>query len=170
MKASPNCYGVIQHIEGCKLKAYPDPKTGGVPWTIGWGSTGLGIERGVTWTQAQADDRLTADVEKREAIANNALTVPVTQGQFDAFVDMIYNIGPGARGAKDGIIMLKAGVYSTFMRKLLARDYDGSRDEIIKWCSPGTNVEHGLTRRRTMDQALWDGKSAAEAIALGESV
>ena len=30
---------LIRKYEGCKLKAYPDPATGGLPITIGWGST-----------------------------------------------------------------------------------------------------------------------------------
>jgi hypothetical protein len=28
---------LIKEFEGCELEAYPDPGTGGVPWTIGWG-------------------------------------------------------------------------------------------------------------------------------------
>jgi len=30
---------LIKEFEGCHLKAYPDPLTGGLPITIGWGST-----------------------------------------------------------------------------------------------------------------------------------
>ena len=30
---------LIRDFEGCRLTAYPDPGTGGAPWTIGWGST-----------------------------------------------------------------------------------------------------------------------------------
>lgn len=167
MKASPNCYIVIEHTESCKLKAYPDPKTGGAPWTCGWGSTGLDVRPGTVWSQDYANSRLIIDVERREAIANNALTVPMDQGQFDCFVDMIYNIGAGAKGVRDGIITLKSGTPSTFMRKLRTLDYDGAHDQIIKWVSPGSNVERGLRRRRTMDQALWRGLDGAEAIRLG---
>jgi hypothetical protein len=29
----------VKEFEGCRLTAYPDPETGGAPWTIGWGST-----------------------------------------------------------------------------------------------------------------------------------
>lgn len=170
MKASANMHGVAKHTESCKLRAYPDPKTGGKPWTWGWGSTGPDIGPDKVGTQAEADARFIDDVVKREAVANNAITVPVTQGQFDAIVDMVFNVGPGAKGVRDGIITLKSGLQSTFWRKLSARDYNGARAEIIKWCSPGTSVEHGLKRRRTMDIALWDGKTSAEAIALGMQV
>ncbi len=30
---------LIQQFEGCHLDAYPDPLSGGEPWTIGWGKT-----------------------------------------------------------------------------------------------------------------------------------
>ncbi len=47
MQPSQACIGLIQEFEGCAKKqldgpilAYPDPGTGGDPWTIGWGSTG----------------------------------------------------------------------------------------------------------------------------------
>src|SRR5689334_19359009 len=45
--------GLIQQFEGCarlrqdgSVEAYPDPGTGGAPWTIGWGATGPGIAEG----------------------------------------------------------------------------------------------------------------------------
>ena len=40
-------YKLIKRFEGCRLKAYLCPA--GV-WTIGWGSTGPGIVKGVVWT------------------------------------------------------------------------------------------------------------------------
>ena len=30
---------LVKEFEGCRLTAYPDPESGGDPWTIGWGST-----------------------------------------------------------------------------------------------------------------------------------
>lgn len=46
-------------IEGCELEAYPDPETGGAPWTIGWGNTrldGRPVRQGDRITQDQADE------------------------------------------------------------------------------------------------------------------
>src|SRR5688500_784713 len=44
---------LVQRFEGCArrradglVEAYPDPGTGGEPWTIGWGATGPGIGPG----------------------------------------------------------------------------------------------------------------------------
>ena len=43
MKMSQAGIDLIKEFEGCHLKAYPDPKTGGDPWTIGFGATGPDI-------------------------------------------------------------------------------------------------------------------------------
>ena len=168
MKASLNCFAVIKHFESCELKAYPDPKTGGAPWTCGWGATGPAIGPDAIWTQEQADKRLAWDVALRESDANNAITVPIEQGQFDAFVSILFNVGHGSP-ARDGIIRLKSAYPSTLLRLLNARDYDGARMQFGRWISPGSNVERGLRRRRVAEQALWRGLDAAEAIALGEA-
>jgi lysozyme len=168
MKASPECFAVIRHYESLRLKAYPDPGTGRSPWTVGWGATGPDIGPSTVWTQQQADDRLTSDVALREADVNNALLVAVTQGQFDAFVSALFNIGHGSP-IKDGLIRLRSGYPSTFLRLINQGGFDGAREALGKWVSPGTSVEHGLHRRRVAEQALWDGDSAAVAIAKGDA-
>ena len=65
---------LIKRFEGCVLTAYPDPGTGDDPWTIGYGATGEGIEEGVVWTQAQADNRLLTDAARFERGVLNLLT------------------------------------------------------------------------------------------------
>jgi lysozyme len=53
---------LIKEFEGCHLNAYPDPLTGGLPITIGWGSTrnknGQPFQMGDSITQAEADELL----------------------------------------------------------------------------------------------------------------
>ena len=163
MNASPDCFAVIKAFEGCKLTSYADPKTGRAPYTCGWGATGPEIGPGVQWTQDRADRRLLGDVAQRELVASRAITQPVTQGQFDAFVSILYNVGAGSV-IKNGIIRLKSGAPSTLLRLLNAGDFDGCADEFMKWVSPGSNVVAGLTRRRTVEQAVFRGVSAADAI------
>ena len=166
MKVSANCLQVVEYFETCKLKAYPDPKTGDSPWTCGWGATGAGIGPGTCWTQSEADTRLARDLVSREDDATNAIKVPVTQGQFDAFVSILFNVGHGSP-VKDGIIRLCNAYPSTLLRKLNAGDYAGAREQFERWISPGTSVSHGLRRRRAAEQALFDGKSGSDAIKIG---
>ena len=165
MNAGPNCFEVIREFEKCRLTSYADPKTGGAPWACCWGACGPEIGPGVKWTQDRADRRLLGDVAQRELIAAHAIKVPVTQAQFDAVVSILYNVGAGDP-ERDGIIRLKSGQPSTLLRLLNAGDYDGCADEFLRWVSPGSNVTNGLLRRRTVEQAVFLGVSAADAIAI----
>ena len=178
MNTSPAGYALIKSFENCALVAYPDPLSplaiamhaaglvwaGKVPaqfaglsanpWTNGWGATGPGIELGTIWTQSQADQRLVADVAYREDLVRQAVKVALTQGQFDALVSIVFNVGPGGP-QKDGIIRLKSGQPSTLLRKLNAGDYAGAGQAFLSWVSPGSAVEKGLRRRREAELQLW---------------
>lgn len=169
MKTSADGQTVTKHFEGLRLKAYPDPKTGGAPWTAMYGATGPDIRQGMVFTQAQADARLIADLAAVEADVAHAVTVPLTQGQFDALVSIVFNVGHGSP-VRDGIIRLKSAYPSTLLRMLNQTNYLGARNEFAKWVSPGSNVEHGLRKRRRAEQALWDGLNAAQAIIIGEAM
>jgi hypothetical protein len=77
---SPRGLALIKQFEGCARKrpdglfeAYPDPGTGGAPWTIGWGATGQGIEPGTVWTPEQCDARLTRDIARHAADVKAAI-------------------------------------------------------------------------------------------------
>ena len=165
MIAGPECYAIIRRFESCQLTSYPDRKTGAAPWTCGWGATGPEIGPGVQWTQERADRRLAGDVAQREIAASNAITRDVTQGQFDAFVSILYNVGAGTKD-RDGIIRFKSGAPSTLLRLLNSGNPVASADEFLRWVSPGSNVVNGLLRRRTVEQAVFRGVSAADALAI----
>jgi hypothetical protein len=59
---------LVKQFEGCRLSAYPNPETGGVPWTIGWGTTtyyyGSSVEAGDTISQELADALLAVRFER----------------------------------------------------------------------------------------------------------
>lgn len=144
MTPSKACVDNIKRFEGCRLTAYPDPKTGGDPWTIGWGSTGPGIKRGVTWAQAQADDRLASDIASFGQSVVTALEgAPTTQGQLDALVSFAYNVG------------LRKALGSTLWRMHMAGNYAGAAGQFGLWINKGTPVEKGLRTRRAAETALY---------------
>lgn len=146
---------LIKRFEGCarirsdgKVEAYPDPGTGGEPWTIGWGATGIGLDGrrigpGTTWTQAQCDDRLTRDlVRYADEVARAIGDAPTTQSQFDAMVSFHYNTGAIAR--------------ATLTKKHIAGDHQGASREFIRWNKAAGRVMNGLVRRRNAERALYD--------------
>lgn len=153
MKTSERGKVLIKSFETCRLKAYPDPKTGGAPWTCGWGST-LGVTPTTVWTQEQADAEFEKDIRQAEGLVNWFVKHEMTQGQFDAFVSIFQNVGPGGT-TKDGIARLKTGRPSTLLRKFNEGDIAGAEAEWLKWISPGTNVAKGLLRRRMAELELF---------------
>jgi GH24 family phage-related lysozyme (muramidase) len=153
MQPSQACTKLIQEFEGCAKKqadgsftAYPDPGTGGDPWTIGWGSTGPDIRKGVVWTQQQCDDRFAQHLDQFAQKVSGLLGgTPTTQSQFDAMVSFAYNVGVGNLAA------------STLLKKHKAGDYKGAAAEFARWNKAAGKVLPGLTRRRTAEAALYGG-------------
>jgi len=138
-----------QHLtevcEGCVLTAYPDPGTGGSPWTIGYGHTN-GVQHGDTCTPEQADAWLVDDISDAEVAVNRLVTVRLTQHQFDALVDWTFNEGAGNLES------------STLLRKLNAGDYAGADAEFARWVRAGGRVLPGLVKRRALEAAWFNVK------------
>lgn len=146
---------LIKRFEGCArlrtdgmVAAYPDPGTGGEPWTIGWGATGRDHVHGgrigpqTVWTQAQCDARLADDLSRYAADVARALgKAPTTQAQFDAMVSFHYNTGAIAR--------------ATLTQRHIAGDYQGAAREFARWNKAGGRVLKGLVRRRAAEAELY---------------
>lgn len=151
MKISNNGLNLIKTYEGLELTAYPDPGTGGAPWTIGYGHTGPEVHAGLVWTKQQAEQALVSDVTQFERDVTSLVKVQINQNQFDALVSFAYNCGSDidaddiAEGLGD----------STLLKKLNAGDYDGAANEFPKWNKSGGKVMSGLTKRRNAERSLF---------------
>ena len=143
MKLSQRGIDFIKQFEGYSEKAYPDPATGGAPYTAGYGHTGSDVKPGMTVTQAMADAWFDKDVEKFESGVSALLTAPTTQPQFDAMVSLAYNIGLGNFGK------------STLLRKHNAKCYSCAAGQFPAWNRANGKVMNGLTRRRNAERALY---------------
>lgn len=141
MKISEAGLSLIKEFEGLRLSAYPDPATGGRPWTIGYGHT-RGVNPGDKITQAQADAFLREDVAEFERAVSRLAPI-TTQGQFDALVSFAFNVG-AANLEK-----------STLLRLHRAGDYFRASQEFPKWNKAAGKVMAGLTRRRLAEAALY---------------
>jgi len=156
LRVSARCRQSLKLTEDLSLTAYPDPATGGKPWTIGYGHTG-GVRRGMRISLAQAEQYLTQDIMAAERIVRHAVAVPMTQGEFDACVHFVFNVGPGAKGVKDGFVTLKSGKPSTMLRKINAGDYAGAAMEFPKWAYGAGKVMGGLVSRRAKERRMFEG-------------
>ncbi|EBZ0929872.1 lysozyme, partial [Salmonella enterica subsp. enterica serovar Typhimurium] len=97
MRISEKGITLIKEFEGCSLKAYPDPGTGGDPWTIGYGWThsvdGKPVKPGMMIDEATAERLLNTGLVGYENDVSRLVKVKLTQGQFDALVSFAYNLG-----------------------------------------------------------------------------
>lgn len=150
LRTSEEGLDLIREYEGLRLEAYPDPGTGGEPWTIGYGHTGDDVFPRMRITRTEADALLRGDVQHAEKAVRDLVRVPLTQHQFDALVSFCFNCGRGALAK------------STLLRKLNAGDYDAVPAELARWNKAAGRVMPGLVRRRKAEAALWVGFEGAE--------
>ena len=130
--------------EGLRLTAYQDSV--GI-WTIGYGHTGHDVHQGLTITKERAEELLREDVRDAEEAVRRLVNVPLTQGQYNALVDFVFNLG---WGRLEG---------STLLRKLNNGDYSGADAEFDKWNKAGGRVLAGLAKRRDLEQAMFDDEA-----------
>lgn len=131
----------IEEYEGTKLKAYKD--TGGV-WTIATGHTGPEVCEGLTCTPTQATRWLREDLKEAEDAVNRLVKVPLTQGQFDALVSFVFNLGEGQFSK------------STMLKKLNGGDYKGAAGEFGRWVFDAGKIQPGLVKRRYGEKARFE--------------
>jgi lysozyme len=116
-------------------------------WTIGFGHTGPDVQGMGTITRAQGLALLHTDLRRFEAYVNGLVKVPLSQDQFDALVDLVYNIGAGAFAS------------STLLRLLNAKDYRGAQAQFLVWDHAGGHVLPGLLARRRREASLFGSRA-----------
>jgi lysozyme len=144
LSPSKACIDLIKEFEGVRLKSYPDPATGGKPYTIGVGHTGPEVRLGLTWTPAQVDAALNSDlVSFTVALRAMLVKAKTTQAQFDAMIALMFNIGPG-NFKKSSVLMHH-----------VAGRYDTAAASFKLWNKAAGKVMAGLTRRRAAEAKLY---------------
>jgi GH24 family phage-related lysozyme (muramidase) len=139
MTITPEGLQLIKSWEGCRLSAYPDPASGGAPWTIGYGHTGPEVHAGLAISQQQAEAWLAADVATAAAAVDRLLRGVVLQPrERDALVSFCFNVGVGALQSSNLRRRLRAGESPQLV---LAR-------ELPRWCHGPHGPIEGLRRRR----------------------
>ena len=143
MYVSPTGIALTKSMEGCVLHSYPDPGTGGAPWTCGWGHCGPEVHPNMTITQAQADAWLNADLARAGLVVNSLVHVYLNQNELDALADFVFNVGAGNFRS------------STLLRLINAGDMTGAAAQFDRWTQGGGHVLPGLVRRRAAEKALF---------------
>lgn len=130
-----------ERYEGCKLIAYQDMVN---VWTIGYGHT-LGVHAGMSITLTQAAQFLDEDLQVAEHAVNALVNVYLTQGEFDALVDFVFQFGD---------LRFKC---STMLNFINQSDFENAALEFDKWDHAGGQVVASILRRRQEDTQIFDG-------------
>jgi lysozyme len=137
---------LLKRAEGFRDQTYTD--IAGLQ-TIGYGHRplpGESFPNGITLDQAEAI--LAADLRSAEEAVDRLVHVPVTQGQFDALVDFVFNLGSGRLAS------------STLLKYLNAGNNEAAAWQLLAWDHAGMHEIPALRRRRVAEFRLWSGAAA----------
>ena len=140
---------LIKRFEGFSSTIYICPA--GYP-TIGYGHVVLAHEReqfALGITQAEATELLRKDVRIAERAVLRLISVPLTDGQFDALVSFTFNLGAGALQR------------STLRRKVNRGEHKGVPAELMKWVWAAGKKLPGLVRRRQAEGVAYASAPSA---------
>jgi GH24 family phage-related lysozyme (muramidase) len=143
---------MIKEFEGFRERAYPDPASGGDPWTIGYGFTrvnGRPVVPGQTMAAAEADQLLNTMVG--QCASTLAGRIPfwkeMADKQQSALISFAWNLGEGFFGDETN--------FHTISTCLRNKEWLKVPDALLLYCMPGTAVHEGLLRRRQAEANLW---------------
>jgi lysozyme len=135
---------LIKKSEGFRDRVYLDVE--GYP-TIGYGHRLIHPETFLNGiTEAQGTSILYSDVRESEHAVARLVKVPLTQSQFDALVDFVFNLGQ-VRLAE-----------STLLRELNSGCFEEAGQQLLRWDHAGTKENAGLKARREAELSLWNGE------------
>lgn len=144
-----------EDFRGIAYRATPNEKY----LTIGYGSYGPHVYEGQKITKGQGLLLLNRDMAKAVAAVDAAAHHSLTQAQFDAVCDLVYNAGAGVIAATTGTGKALRYGDTTTLRAKLALFINQNGKPLL-----------GLRRRTAGRLALFDGKPWQEAEAIGRAV
>ena len=147
---------MIKHHEGVRFKPYRCPAR---LWTVGVGHVlypdqgrlpldqrdafPLAPEDSRTFSKAEVDGLLSADLQRFETGVARLFPVVLAQGQFDALTSFAFNLGLGGLQR------------STLRQKVLRGEIEEAADEFLKFTRGGGKILLGLVKRRNDERALF---------------
>lgn len=148
MELSAQGMELIRKSEGFRDRVYLDVE--GYP-TIGYGHRLMHPEtfpNGIN--EAQGTAILYNDVREAARAVARLVKAQLTQGQFDALVDFVFNLGQ-VRLAE-----------STLLRELNSGHIAEAGEQFLRWDHVGAHENAGLKARREAELRLWKGVQLEE--------
>jgi lysozyme len=141
MKLSAAGLELLKKSEGFRDHIYQD--VAALP-TIGYGhrcKTSQSFPNGID--REMGEHILACDVDDAEDAVHRLVKVVLTQGQFDALVDFVFNLGQGKLAT------------STLLKDLNAGHYDAAAEQLLCWDHGGSKECSALKARREAEFKLW---------------
>ena len=139
---------IVAPFEGKENKAYIDPV--GIV-TVCYGNTGKEAVLAKTYTDDQCLDQMATDLKEHDKQLMSAVKVPFKSDyQHAAMLSFVYNAGLGNFSS------------STMLKKLNAKDYIGSCEELTKWVYAKKQKLKGLVIRRSLEYKYCIGEVPLE--------
>jgi len=142
---------LLKSSEGFRAHVYRD--VAGLP-TIGFGHRLLHPEsfpNGID--EAQGEEILRSDIREAEQAVKRLVKVELSQGQFDALVDFVFNLGSGRLSS------------STLLKILNGGRYQEALEQLLRWDHADGEEYNALKARREAEAALWRGEVLNQAVA-----
>jgi len=101
-------------FEGTRLHAYPDPLTGGEPWTIGRGHCGPEVCPGLIWSMEEVESAFDADIAEKTAQCEAAFPwfSALNEPRQAVIVGMCFQMGlDRLKNFVNTLAMVQAGEY-----------------------------------------------------------
>ena len=156
MKISARGIQLIKHWEGVRYRPYTCSAR---LFTIGVGHVlysdqgrlpldqrdayPLAPEDNRTFSKAEVDGLLSADLQRFEVGVSRLFPMVLTQNQNDALVSFAFNLGLGGLQR------------STLLSKMLRGEIEEAADEFLKFVRGGGKILPGLVKRRNDERALF---------------
>lgn len=140
--------GYAKKLPNGDCMAYPDPGTGGAPYTIGYGSTydenGTPVQPGDIWTHEKAVmvKAITLNKFLNALMGLSPSIFEENPEKIAAILSFIYNCGTGNYRV------------STLKRKVNEKEWEDAASELLKWNKAAGRVLRGLTIRRQAEAKL----------------
>ena len=115
--------GYAKALPDGRCQAYPDPLSGGDPWTIGYGHTGPEVKPGLIWTREQAEAALLEDAEShaREMEADAPWIARLDPVRRRVMHNMAFNLGPAWPSKWPNTIrVIRAGQWESAAKAMLS--------------------------------------------------
>jgi lysozyme len=119
-------YGHLVHFGRCDGQPAETPFAGGIDMPAG-------------------ERLLVTDMQRAEQGVSALVTVSLTDGQYDALCDFVYNVGARNFGA------------STLLVKVNRQENDAIAQQFLRWTLAGGKEQPGLKRRREAEVAMFFG-------------